>query len=111
MFEEIRKAHFGPDEVSIRALAEKHGVHRRTVCQILVSAVPPVRASTERTAPVLGCWIPVIDRWLEADKAAPKKQRHTARRVFQRLVEELDAEISESTVRRLAFPPLTDTLI
>jgi len=100
MFEEIRKAHFGPDEVSIRALAEKYGVHRRTVRQALVSAVPPPRASTERTSPVLGRWIPVIDGWLEADKSAPKKQRHTARRVFQRLVEEHDAEISESTVRR-----------
>ena len=100
MFEEIRKAHFGPNEVSIRALAEKYGVHRRTVRQALVSAVPPPRATTERTSPVLGRWIPVIDGWLEADKSAPKKQRHTARRVFQRLVEEHDAEISESTVRR-----------
>jgi transposase len=100
MFEQIRKAHFGPDEVSIRALAEKHGIHRRTVRQALVSAVPPARASTERTSPVLGRWIPVIDGWLEADRSAPKKQRHTARRVFQRLVEEHDAEISESTVRR-----------
>jgi transposase len=62
--------------------------------------MPPPRASTERTSPVLGRWIPVIDGWLEADKSAPKKQRHTARRVFQRLVEEHDAEISESTVRR-----------
>jgi transposase len=100
MFEEIRKAHFGPDEVSIRALAEKHGVHRRTVRQALVSAVPPVRASTERPSPALGRWTTVIDGWLEADRSAPKKQRHTARRVFQRLVEELDAEISESSVRR-----------
>lgn len=49
---------------------------------------------------MLGRWIPVIDGWLEADKSAPKKQRHTARRVFQRLVEEHDAEILESTVRR-----------
>ncbi len=100
LFEEIRKAHFGPDEVSIRALAEQHGVHRRTVRQALVSAVPPPRVSRERIAPVLGPWTAVIDGWLEADRSAPKKQRHTARRVFQRLVEELDAEISESTVRR-----------
>ena len=100
MSEEIRKALCGPDEVSIRALAEKHGVYRRTVREALVSAVPSPRASTERTSPALGRWIPVIDGWLEADKSAPKKQRHTARRVFQRLVEEHDAEISESTVRR-----------
>ncbi|HQU00610.1 MAG TPA: IS21 family transposase [Acidimicrobiales bacterium] len=100
MFEEMRKAHYGPDEVSIRALAEKYGVHRRTVRQALLSAVPPARTVVERTAPVLGPWINVIDGWLESDRTAPKKQRHTARRVHQRLVEEHDAEISESTVRR-----------
>jgi transposase len=42
----------------------------------------------------------VIDAWLEEDRSAPRKQRHTARRVWQRLVEEHGAEIGESTVRR-----------
>ena len=41
-----------------------------------------------------------IDEWLELDATMPKKQRHTARRVFQRLVEEFGAEVSESSVRR-----------
>ncbi len=100
LFGEIRKVHYGPDEVSIRALAEMHGVHRRTVRQALTSAVPPPRAVSERVAPVLGPWTGVIDGWLAADLSAPKKQRHSARRVFQRLVEEHGAEISESTVRR-----------
>ena len=100
LFEEIRKAHFGPDAVSIRALAETFGVHRRTVRQALVSAVPPPRVIHDRRSPVLDPWKPVIDGWLEADRSAPKKQRHSARRVFQRLVEEHDAQISESTVRR-----------
>ena len=45
-------------------------------------------------------WKPVIDGWLAEDKEAPRKQRHTARRVWQRLVEEHDAEVGESTVRR-----------
>jgi transposase len=53
-----------------------------------------------KPAPVLDSWKPLIDRWLEEDKAAPRKQRHTARRVWQRLVEEQHAVVGESTVRR-----------
>ena len=100
MFEEIRKAHYGPDAVSIRALAKRFGVHRRTVRHALESAVPPPRVVHDRRSPVLDPWKGLIDGWLETDRFAPKKQRHSARRVFQRLVEEHDAQISESTVRR-----------
>jgi hypothetical protein len=42
----------------------------------------------------------VIDAWLIADKDAPRKQRHTARRVWQRLVAEHGATLSEVTVAR-----------
>lgn len=49
---------------------------------------------------MLDRWKPTIDAWLVADKAAPRKQRHTARRVWQRLVEEHDVVVGESTVRR-----------
>ena len=42
----------------------------------------------------------MIEGWLEADRSAPRKQRHTARRVWQRLVEEHGAAVGESTVRR-----------
>lgn len=41
-----------------------------------------------------------IDEVLEADKKAPRKQRHTARRIWQRLIEERDAWVSEPSVRR-----------
>jgi hypothetical protein len=41
-----------------------------------------------------------IDEWLESDRSAPRRQRHTARRVWQRLVEEHQAQVDESTVRR-----------
>ena len=40
-----------------------------------------------------------IDAWLEADREAPRKQRHTARRIWQRLVDEHGAEVAETTVR------------
>jgi hypothetical protein len=42
----------------------------------------------------------LIDTWLEADREAPRKQRHTARRVWRRLVDEHGAQVSERQVRR-----------
>ena len=57
-------------------------------------------SAATRAAPVLDPWKPTIEEWLEADRSAPRKQRHTARRVWQRLVEEHGAEVGESTVRR-----------
>lgn len=42
----------------------------------------------------------MVDGWLLADKDAPRKQRHTARRVWQRLVAEHGATVSEVTVSR-----------
>jgi transposase len=87
--------------LSVRALARRHHVHRRTVHQALLSAVPPARARPVRASPVMGPWIAIVRSWLEADRDAPRKQRHTARRVWQRLVEEHDVHVAEATVRRV----------
>ena len=58
-------------------------VHRRTVRQALASALPPPRKRPERRpAPKLGRYRALIDGWLIADKDAPRKQRHTAKRVW-----------------------------
>ncbi len=100
LFEQIRRDH-DRDGLSKRALAVKHGVHRRAVRQALESAVPPVKRSPVwRPVPKLGGYHELIDGWLEADRTAPRKQRHTARRVWQRLVEEHDAVVSERQVSR-----------
>ena len=100
VYEQIRKAH-EREGLGIRALARRFGVHRRDVRNALVSAQPPPRKPPAlRPAPMLDSWKPLIDRWLEEDKKAPRKQRHTARRVWQRLVEEHGADVGESTVRR-----------
>jgi transposase len=99
-FEQIRRD-FARDGLSVRALARRHGVHRRAVRQALASAVPPAKRSpSSRPAPKLDALRAVIDGWLEADREAPRKQRHTARRIWQRLVEEHGAEVSERQVCR-----------
>ena len=85
--------------LSIRALAAEHRVHRRTVREALTSAVPQERKTPDREAPALGPWMLIIRAWLVADRAVPRKQRHTARRVWQRLVAEYGAGVAESTVR------------
>jgi transposase len=99
LFEAIRRDH-RREELSIRQLADRHGVHRRTVRQALGSPVPPARKQRVFAAPVLDPVRPVIDAMLREDLDAPRKQRHTARRVLARLVDEHGVgEISYSTVR------------
>ena len=81
-FEQIRRDR-EREGLSIRALAERHGVHRRAVRQALASAVPPAkRVPVSRPAPKLGPYRAVMDEWMEADRDAPRKQRHTAQRIW-----------------------------
>src|SRR6266496_2518783 len=98
-FEQIRRDR-EREGLSIRELARRHGVHRRAVRQALASPLPPPRKAPERRpAPKLGPYRPLIDQWLIADREAPRKQRHTAKRIWQRLVDEQGADVAETTVR------------
>lgn len=86
LFERIRRDRRLEPQVSVRALALRHGVHRRTVRLALEAAVPPERKKQVRgrrsvLEPAMG-W---IDEILRADLGAPRKQRHTSERIFQRL--------------------------
>jgi len=86
--------------LSIRELARRHGVHRRTVRQALESAEPPERKPRRGVSHRLEPFKAAVDQMLIEDTTAPRKQRHTARRILARLVEEHDAEVlSYSTVR------------
>ncbi len=100
LFEQIRRDQ-RTEGLSIRELADRHSVHRRTVRQALAAAMPPPRkAYPPRPRPAIEPWTAVIDGWLLGDQDVPRKQRHTARRIWQRLVAEHGAAVSEVTVSR-----------
>lgn len=85
---------------TIRGVAQKFGVHRRSVREAAAQALPLPRKRPQRVRPKLAPAIPFIDAILDADRTAPRKQRHTARRIFHRLRAELPAcRVAESTVR------------
>jgi transposase len=69
--------------------ARVFGIDRKTVAKILKHSVPPgYRRSKPPARPKLDPFIPIIDQILEDDKGRLKKQRHTAKRVFERLRDE-----------------------
>ena len=66
----------------------------------LQSPLPPAkRGPVSRPAPKLGAYRELIDAWLIADVDAPRKQRHTSKRIWRRLVDEHGADVAETTVR------------
>ncbi|MCI2976560.1 MAG: hypothetical protein MP439_10895 [Ferrimicrobium sp.] len=63
-------------------------VHRREVRRALASAIPPERKSAPKVRPKLGAYESTVRAWLTEDLKVPKKQRHSATRIWQRLVDE-----------------------
>ena len=83
-------------------IARELGVSRTTVVKYATrdySPVPPTGGTASRSL-VAGEYARKADEWLEADRRMPRKQRHTARRVHERLVEECGFEGSYSSVQR-----------
>ena len=88
LYGRIRRAVFVEGK-SQRAVAREFGVARESVRKMLRYAVPPgYRREQAVKRPKLGPWLGVIDAIVKDDQNQPKKQRHTAKRIFDRLREE-----------------------
>src|SRR3954463_13324612 len=77
--------------VSRREAARRFGIDPRTVAKMVAFSVPPgYRRTRPPVRPKLDAVIAIIDGILAHDKGQPKKQRHTAKRIFERLRDEND---------------------
>jgi transposase len=85
---------------SIRQIARETGHCRKTIRKVLKGMEPQYRRQKSRFRPRMEPVAAVVQEWLEADRQAPRKQRHTSRRIFTRLVEEYAFEGAASSVRR-----------
>jgi transposase len=98
--EQIRRA-YHIEGKSIRQIQRETGHHRETIRKALEDgSVPQYTLQRPRQSPVLDLVKPIIDRWLAEDEGRPRKQRHTAKRIHERLTTEYGFTGSESTVRR-----------
>ncbi len=105
LFERLRLEHeFGAGTVA--GVAAKFRVHRRMVSQALASAVPPLHQYPVRMKPKLDAVVAFINGILEVDRRAPRKRRHTARRIYRRILTEFPGvSVAESTVRNHVREP------
>jgi transposase len=86
--------------MSVRALAREHQVSRRTVRSALASAWPQPRKALPSRPSKLDEFKPIIDGILLTDLDAPRKQRHTVKRIYDRLIAEQGMrDVSYSVVR------------
>ena len=84
----VRQAHF-QDGLSGREIARQFGISRDSVRKMLLFSEPPgYRRSAPIRRPKLDAFTAQIDQWLLEDKSCHRKQRHTAKRVFDRLRDE-----------------------
>src|ERR1039458_9301502 len=72
--------------MSIRQAAREFGLSRKTIRKMMQFSLPPGYARKKPVVrPKLGPWLGIIDQILVDDQTQPKKQRHTAKRIWDRL--------------------------
>jgi hypothetical protein len=98
LFDRIRRDSW-QQQLSVRALSRKYGVHRRLVREALSSPVPTPRRKPVRVSPRMQPYKETVDSWLRIDLDAPRKQRHTVRRIVARIEEEFGEAVPYPTVR------------
>ena len=88
LYLKVRCAHFD-EGLSGRQIARDFGISRDSVSKMLAYSEPPgYRRTSPITRPKLDPYVAQIDIWLAEDKTRPRKQRHTAKRIFERLRDE-----------------------
>ena len=85
---------------SVRQIRRETGHHRATIRKALAGTEPKYRRLKEPRGPVMDSVAKIIEQWLMGDRQQPRKQRHTARRVYTRLVEEHQFKGAEVSVRQ-----------
>lgn len=99
IYEKVRRAHL-IDGKSQRQIARELGIHRRSIQRMLTHSSPPgYQRIVPAARPKLSAHISWIDELLESDKKVHVKQRHSAKRIYERLQEERSYAGSYSTVR------------
>ncbi len=88
LFARIRGDRRLDPQVSVRALADRYQVHRRTVREALAGATPKERKKPPPRRSVLEPVYGWIDAILREDLTSPRKQKHTTNRIYQRLITE-----------------------
>ena len=87
-FERIRRLVL-VEGVSQRAVARQLGIARKSVRKAVERPCPiEYTLKVPRACPILDSFKPIIDAWLDQDRQAPRKQRHSGARVHERLVAE-----------------------
>ena len=88
----VRHAHF-EEGLSRRQISRDFGISRDSVSKMLTYSEPPgYRRTAVIRRPRLDSYVAQIDEWLCEDKLRPRKQRHTAKRIFDRLRDECGFE-------------------
>ena len=85
---------------SISKISRDTGHSRNTIRKVLREEKQDYAPRVSQPLPVIGPYRALIDQWLLSDKEQPRKQRHTARRIYHRLVSECGFSGSESNVRK-----------
>ncbi len=93
------------DGMSERAAALAFGIDRATVSKMLRFSEPPgYRLKSQRPRSRMDAHADFVDQILISDREVPKKQRHTVRRIFERLRDERGFEGGYTTVRDYVRP-------
>jgi transposase len=98
-YERVRRMHLD-EGMSIREIHRRTGFHRKTIGKMIAQGRPAGYVRTKVHRPVLEAFEPIIDHILNDDTKMPPKQRHTAKRIWERLREEHNYKGGYTQVRR-----------